>query len=49
MTLLSSYCIRFCKFFKDAWDNFTWFSMVAMNGEQGDRKFRNYMNTRRRF
>lgn len=24
-------------------------SLVAMNGEQGDRRFRNYMNTRRRF
>ena len=24
------------------WDNYTWFSMVAMNGEEGDKRYKMY-------
>lgn len=24
------------------WDNYTWFSMVAMNGDEGDRRYKIY-------
>lgn len=32
--------MNICKFLERCWLNFTWFSMVAMNGEEGDRRFK---------
>ena len=32
--------MNICKCLKKAWRNYTWFSMVAMNGEEGDRRFK---------
>ena len=29
-----------CKWLKKAWRNYTWFSMVAMYGEEGDKRFK---------
>lgn len=29
-----------CKLLKKAWRNYTWFSMVAMHGEKGDKRFK---------
>ena len=37
-------CDKFFKkivnFLKKCWENYTWFSMVAMNGERGDEIYR---------
>ena len=30
--------------FKTAWRNYTWFSMVAMNGDDGERRFEQLMS-----
>ena len=30
--------------FKKAWRNYTWFSMVAMHGEEGDKRFKEIYN-----
>jgi hypothetical protein len=35
-----------CNFLKQSWDNFVWFSLVAMHGDEGDRKFNMYQNTK---
>ena len=37
-----SYCRKVYKFLGTCWDNFTWFSMVAMNGDEGDRRYKQY-------
>jgi len=29
-----------CKWFKKVWRGYTWFSMVAMHGEEGDKRFK---------
>ena len=29
-----------CKWLKKIWRNYTWFSMVAMYGDEGDRRFK---------
>ena len=29
------------------WDNYTWFSMVAMHGEEGDRRYKIYKNSKK--
>ena len=34
------FCKSLTNCFKSACRNYTWFSMVAMNGEEGDRRFR---------
>ena len=38
------YLMDICKLIKKAWRNYTWFSMVAMNGEKGDKQFNKIYN-----
>lgn len=37
-----SYCQKIYQSISKCWDNYTWFSMVAMNGEEGDRRYKDY-------
>ena len=37
-----SFFQKVCSFFSDCYDNYTWFSMVCMNGEEGDRRYKLY-------
>ena len=37
-----SYCQKIYQSISKCWDNYTWFSMVAMNGEEGDRRYKAY-------
>ena len=33
---------KICTFVSGCYDNYTWFSMVCMNGEEGDRRYKLY-------
>ena len=33
---------KICVFISDCYDNYTWFSMVCMNGEEGNRRYKLY-------
>lgn len=37
-----SYCQEIYQYISKCCDNYTWFSMVAMNGEECDRRYKDY-------
>ena len=42
-----NYCKKVSNSLSKFWDNYTWFSMVAMHGEEGDRRYKMYKNSKK--